>query len=338
MLGGVVVVVPSPGSSLRSVADLHEHTSAGLVPAMEAKAYEALRADIDKRGVQVPLEITPTGVVLDGRQRLQAAGELGIRELAVWVIKPEDEVAHILLAALNRRHLNQSQKAALAIELDEYRCAKDAAQKRRRRNLRDPLVVATLPPRPERSRETAAKLAGVSARTVQDVVTVRAHDPELYEQVKLGALPAHRAANASAKHNATPRSEPQYRSPEAASSLSTPTRPGSSATPTVTTRPSSTTRPCPSTKSNSCRCPPQADALLYLWAVNSHLPQALEVLAAWGFEYRSCEAWVKPSIGMGVWTRNRHELLRRSCSRGPATSPRYRAGMTPVSSATSPWS
>ena len=33
------------------------------------------------------------------------------------------------------------------------------------------------------------------------------------------------------------------------------------------------------------------------------------MIDAWGFEYRSNEVWVKPSIGMGVWTRNRHEHL-----------------------------
>ena len=33
------------------------------------------------------------------------------------------------------------------------------------------------------------------------------------------------------------------------------------------------------------------------------------MLSAWGFSYRSNEVWVKPSIGLGVWTRNRHELL-----------------------------
>ena len=39
------------------------------------------------------------------------------------------------------------------------------------------------------------------------------------------------------------------------------------------------------------------------------MPEALEVIAAWGFEYKSSLVWVKPSIGPGVWLRNRHELL-----------------------------
>ena len=30
---------------------------------------------------------------------------------------------------------------------------------------------------------------------------------------------------------------------------------------------------------------------------------------AWGFEYKTNLVWIKPSIGLGTWVRNRHELL-----------------------------
>jgi N6-adenosine-specific RNA methylase IME4 len=51
------------------------------------------------------------------------------------------------------------------------------------------------------------------------------------------------------------------------------------------------------------------DAVLFLWATVPMLPQALEVMAAWGFEYKSNFAWVKDRAGTGYWNRNRHELL-----------------------------
>lgn len=35
------------------------------------------------------------------------------------------------------------------------------------------------------------------------------------------------------------------------------------------------------------------DCLLWLWAVNPQLPQALEVLAAWGFTFKTAGTWVK---------------------------------------------
>lgn len=51
------------------------------------------------------------------------------------------------------------------------------------------------------------------------------------------------------------------------------------------------------------------DCLLYLWATITELPGALQVMGAWGFEYRSHCVWVKPSIGIGFWYRSQHELL-----------------------------
>ena len=50
------------------------------------------------------------------------------------------------------------------------------------------------------------------------------------------------------------------------------------------------------------------DAVLFLWATVPLMPQALEVMEAWGF-YKSGAVWVKDRAGTGYWFRNRHELL-----------------------------
>ena len=55
---------------------------------------------------------------------------------------------------------------------------------------------------------------------------------------------------------------------------------------------------------------PAADnALLLLWATAPKLAEALEVMAAWGFEYKTHAIWDKGQIGMGYWFRGQHELL-----------------------------
>jgi N6-adenosine-specific RNA methylase IME4 len=51
------------------------------------------------------------------------------------------------------------------------------------------------------------------------------------------------------------------------------------------------------------------DCVLFLWATVPMLPQAFEVMAAWGFAYVSHAVWVKDRAGTGYWFRNRHELL-----------------------------
>jgi N6-adenosine-specific RNA methylase IME4 len=51
------------------------------------------------------------------------------------------------------------------------------------------------------------------------------------------------------------------------------------------------------------------DCVLFLWATVPMLPDALRVMAAWGFEYKSHAIWLKDKIGTGYWFRNQHELL-----------------------------
>lgn len=67
-----------------------------------------------------------------------------------------------------------------------------------------------------------------------------------------------------------------------------------------------------------------ANCLLIMWVVSSHVPQSLELAAAWGFDYRSLgPVWTKESypgqsemfgdapiceIGMGYWFRQQAEI------------------------------
>jgi N6-adenosine-specific RNA methylase IME4 len=58
------------------------------------------------------------------------------------------------------------------------------------------------------------------------------------------------------------------------------------------------------------------------------LPEALSVMAAWGFTYRSHCVWVKEHVGIGYWLRNRHELLlvgTRGSVPAPAPGTQYRS-------------
>jgi len=55
--------------------------------------------------------------------------------------------------------------------------------------------------------------------------------------------------------------------------------------------------------------PASQDSVLFLWATNPKLKEALEVIEAWGFTYKTNLSWVKDKIGMGYWFRAQHELL-----------------------------
>jgi len=51
------------------------------------------------------------------------------------------------------------------------------------------------------------------------------------------------------------------------------------------------------------------DCVLYLWATPPLIADALDVMRAWGFTYRTHMIWDKEIVGMGHWCRQQHELL-----------------------------
>lgn len=51
------------------------------------------------------------------------------------------------------------------------------------------------------------------------------------------------------------------------------------------------------------------NATLLLWTTNAALPGALEVMAAWGFTYKTNAVWDKYYMGLGNYFRGSHEIL-----------------------------
>lgn len=57
------------------------------------------------------------------------------------------------------------------------------------------------------------------------------------------------------------------------------------------------------------------DCALFMWVIDSHLPEALKLIEAWGFTYKTIAfSWLKitkdglPHMGMGYWTRKEQEI------------------------------
>lgn len=64
------------------------------------------------------------------------------------------------------------------------------------------------------------------------------------------------------------------------------------------------------------------NAYLFLWATSPLLKEAIELLEAWGFDYKTHMIWGKPVFGMGNYWRSAHELLLLGVRGKPA--PWYR--------------
>jgi hypothetical protein len=87
-----------------------------LLPPLSADDYEALKADIAERGVQVAVEYDEDGNIIDGHHRVRACEELGVTDWPRMVRAYADEAAKRTQARklnLARRHMDQAAKRAL---------------------------------------------------------------------------------------------------------------------------------------------------------------------------------------------------------------------------------
>lgn len=51
----------------------------------------------------------------------------------------------------------------------------------------------------------------------------------------------------------------------------------------------------------------EENAHLYLWTTNNYLPDALRVMEAWGFKYKTTITWAKERFGLGQYFRGQTE-------------------------------
>jgi ParB-like nuclease domain len=97
------------------------HRFAELFPRMTPEEYKRFVEDIRANGQRQPVTLFQ-GAILDGRHRQDACKELG-RDVAVTEFKGTHDEALKLVISLNveRRHLNESQRAVIAAEIAKLR-------------------------------------------------------------------------------------------------------------------------------------------------------------------------------------------------------------------------
>jgi N6-adenosine-specific RNA methylase IME4/ParB-like chromosome segregation protein Spo0J len=57
------------------------------------------------------------------------------------------------------------------------------------------------------------------------------------------------------------------------------------------------------------KVPAAPNCVLFLWATVSHFAVVIDIMRAWGFEYKTHVVWKKDKVGLGYWFRSTHELL-----------------------------
>jgi len=322
-----------------------------LFPPLHDEEYEALKADIAVRGVQVPVEYDDAGAILDGHHRVRACTELGIPEWPRLIrsgLSEGEKRSHVRALNLARRHLSQEERRALI-----------AAQVRETPDRSDRQIAATLG-------VTHPTVAGVRARLEEagDVERFTTSLDTLGRVQPRRVVPrtsifvgsrreAARATEALAVVDAdrlgarplwTPRElrqEVQHASHIARISDMGAMLGEPSALPSgpfqvllvdppwrydfTQTEDRAIENHYPTMSLDEiCALPvPEIvadDALLFLWVTPPKSEEAHRVVNAWGFTYRTQMVWVKDKIGMGRYVRQRHELLFIA-RRGAFTTP-----------------
>ena len=165
--------------------DLHE--ACKVMPEMPEEQYQNLKANIKEHGLLTPI-LTYEGKILDGRHRLKACAELGLRPQFEEYLGP-DPFEHVWALNVERRQLPPTLRAILRLSLDQ---AKNRYVERARaaQGRRTDLVGEVGP-----SQAVHAQLAretGVSNKTAQRVVEASTI-PELAAAMQAGKVTARTA-------------------------------------------------------------------------------------------------------------------------------------------------
>jgi len=290
------------------------HNIANIFPLMTGDEYEALRNDIAANGLLEPIW-TYQGKIIDGRNRYRACLEVGIEpEYREW--SGGKPLAFVISMNLHRRHLTPSQCAAVGVNIKHWLQIENPQG---RPTLEEQNNVGNISyNNGKQNRDLAGEIVGVSGRYIDDAEKYAKQEPALFEQLLSGEVTLQDAKRETRKQerfenlvtiNANNKplngdigkfnviyADPpwQYEHPISDS------RRIENQYPTLSL-------------DEICKLPVQEicedDAILFLWASTPMLKNALQVMEAWGFEYRTGMVWVKPSIGPGQWVRQRHEHL-----------------------------
>lgn len=322
------------------------HPIATIFPPMSEPEFQALKEDIQQYGLREPVWLFE-GKVIDGRHRLRACTELG-EPIRTEVYDGFDATAFVVSLNLHRRHLSESQRQLVAAKLTNVDHGGD--RKDQGANVRLDIThakAAEMLNVSERGVDSAKKVikdgstelvaavesgrVSVSAAAtitevpkeeqtvivakgereiLQAAKEIRAQRGEARRSERIEKLVEISRGNAPleqvAERYPVIYADPPWRYEHAESE----SRAIENQYPTMTL---DDIKGLP--LDDICT----EDCVLFMWATSPKLAEAMEVLEAWGFGYRTCAVWDKQKIGMGYYFRQQHELLLVAVRGAPPT-------------------
>ena len=313
---------------------LEIHPIANLFPEMSEFQFEELKKDIKQHGLKMPI-LTYGGKVVDGRHRLRACTVLGIEAKYAELEAANDKSAEQSVISINlqRRHLTDGQRAIFAARLTNS------------------LLGTNQHTAGAVSQKQVAEELGISVDSVQRGKKVLNHGvPELIAAVSDGKIDITNAAKiaqlakvdqsqlnfddikaiqdaskAINKAKFESRRIERIQDIEAKRANNKPLESSLGTFSVIYSDPPwqylgelAVGYPCMSTQ-EICDMPinniAAEDAVLFMWTSASLLGDALQVVKAWGFEFKTSAVWDKGVAGQGAYFRQQHEVLM-ICIRG----------------------
>jgi N6-adenosine-specific RNA methylase IME4 len=321
------------------------HAFANLVPVLTGEKFQGLVENVRANGLREEV-VVHEGQILDGRIRYRACIEAGVeprfRTFGDRASDGEDPRAFVISLNIMRRHLSESQRAMMAARLanlDEGRPSKTTAiagvsqgeaaelcnvsvdsigRAKKVLNSAIPEIVAAVDSG-QVTVNTAASLAQQPAPIQTSVIERLAADPELnpaaltkeakiLQERAAYEAKADKGANVGdllAMAEAGQKFPVIYADPPWEFKVYSGKGKQRSAERYYDTSSVEAIKALPIGKLAA------KDCVLCMWAVSPELPGALEVIKAWGFEYKTIGfGWVKQNrggeglfTGMGYWTR-----------------------------------
>ena len=172
------------------ISDLKENnTFSELVPEMTTHEYDDLVNSIRTQGVRQPIHILSDKTVLDGRHRVRACKEIGIKEIQALShgLTEDEAIKFVTDTAVERRNLTKEQKVDIIFRSESLIKEIEGKAKRGQGNRRD-LTSASSEAEVTKviTSTKIAELAGTSRATVNRMKKVKTEDPELYNKVVTG--------------------------------------------------------------------------------------------------------------------------------------------------------
>jgi len=308
------------------------HPISEFFPMMTSEELTSLQNDIKINGLSSPI-ILFEGKILDGRNRYNACLNLDI-EPTYEQYTGNTPYAKVMSLNMERRNLTEGQKAIVASNILPFIKKEDKNKGGRSLenvNTGKLIVNKTIPSWKNTSIVKAAKMVGSSPTSINFVKKLKIEAPDVYDKVKSGGY-----SLADAKRNLNQKQNlEEYNQRIEKAKLNPQSNTFKGPYELILADPPWKYDFC---KDNSDKIekhyntlsvediikqkPNSADkSVLFLWATAPKLLEAIKVMMAWGFIYRTHAVWNKEWIGPGYWFRGQHELLLVGTKGSPSCTP-----------------